>query len=196
LKWFTAGLVVMAAAVLAVLVDHGWFSWPDFLHNLLAGLTVAIVTVSLVSWIVKRETIRGERRVAEPVLISPITETYSSILDETRWLLDPGPPGVEASAPWSKIADSFKVRREQLGQILTADMLLQVVQLEAELRKIDFLTARGDDSRREYAEAILRVWPLLSHLSNTVIWNKRTRAKYVKEPADLTALRKQSVAAQ
>jgi hypothetical protein len=191
-KWFTAALVAVAAAVLGVLLMNSWFCWSDLLHNLLAGLVVAIVTVSLVNWIVKRETASGERQRAEPVLLGPMMEVYASVLDEARWLLDPGPPGVEASAPWARIADSFKLRREKLGQILTADMLLQVVQLEADLRKIDFLTARSDETRKNYREAVLKVWVMLLYMFGTVVWNKQTRKKYMKEPPDIAALRKQA----
>jgi hypothetical protein len=169
MKQYTLWLVIAAVALAAVMLFTRTLSWPGLGNNLLVGLICALLTATVFTWVIERDRRRLDGLWASEVIFMPLIDVQLLIQQGARWLLADDPPGVEAGERWMKIADELARRRESLGGILTREILLAVVELENDLRRVDFVTARGEESRKSYAKDLFGLWWRYHHLMDRML---------------------------
>lgn len=154
-SWWLVAAVVVLGVVMAL---TGSLSWASLGNNLLVGLICAILTATVFTWVIDRERRRTDGLWVSEVIFLQMIDVQMLVLQGARWLLENDPPGIEASEKWMPVAEALAKKRETLGAILPREMLIAVVELENELRRVDFVTARGDESRKAYAVDLLSLW--------------------------------------
>ena len=158
MRLYTIVIASATLVLLAVALSTHTLSWSGIGNNLIAGLIMVPVTVTLVGWIIERDRKRLDGLWASEALFMPLIDVRLLILQGARFVLADDPPGVEAPEHWMTIAEELAHKRVQLSALFTREILLAVVELENELRRVASVTARGAESRKEYARDLLGLW--------------------------------------
>ncbi len=123
------------------------------------------------------------------MIFLPLIDVKLLLQQAARRLLQDDPPGVEAVERWGEIAKQLGEKWERLGGILSRDILIAVVELEDDLRRVDFVTARGDETRRAYAMDLFGLWGRYHHLMDCMLPSRdELRKDLLVRPKELTAL--------
>lgn len=170
-----------------------WKSPEAWVSSLIFNLATTAIAVGFINYVLitVAESARNERdgNWASEVVFLPMIDVRVLVIQAARWLLADDPPGVEASEKWMPIAEELAKRRESMGALLSREILLAVVELESELRRVDFVTAAGDESRKAYAKDLLSLWRRYEHLMDKMLPPRDAlRADLLKYPAELTTL--------
>lgn len=182
--WIT--LCTLALVLLMSLLNT--LSWSSIGNNLIAGLMTVPLTVSLVMWITEKERKRLDGNWASEVIFMPLIDVRLLIVQAAQFILADDPVGVEASEKWMPIAEELARKRATLSPLFTREILLSVVELESALRRVDFVTARGDDSRKAYAQDIFGLWGRYHHLMDKLLSEDYLRKDLLARPKELVAL--------
>jgi hypothetical protein len=169
MKLYTWALVVVTLLLGVVMAWAGKLSWESLGNNLLVGLICALLTATVFTWVIEKDRRRMDGLWASEAIFLPMIDVKQLIVQAARWLLDDDPLGVEASEKWLPIAEDLARRREALGSIFDREILLAVVELESELRRVEFVTARGEDSRKDYAKDLFSLWKRYLHLMDRML---------------------------
>ncbi len=190
MKRYTTLMAITIIALFMLMQFLGELSWVDLGNNLIVGLVTALLTVSLVHWLVVRDQRRTEGLWASEVIFLEAIDVAKMVEQAARFLLADLPPGVEADEQWATVAKSLRRKRQRLGPLLANDILVAVVELEDELSRADFVTARGDDSRTAYARQIVGIWRRYHHLMDRMLPpGDELRKELLLEPKQLLNVR-------
>ena len=195
MKWFTIGLLIAIVGLVTWMFATRNLAPADFANNLTAELLGAVLTVVVVKGIADREQRRRHAGILSELLFMPLLDVRSLIKSAARFLTADLPPGVEADEQWGRVADEMHTKREKLAPIIPDNWLISVVELEDAVRRLDFTTARGEETRSEYARDVISVWRRYHRLMSFIIPPNDRRDKHfnelLTEPPDLTRMRTQ-----
>lgn len=192
MKRYTLWMSIAILGLVAIMAATSHLSWADIGNNLIVGLVTALLTVSVVHRIMELDRRRQEGRWASEVIFIETVDVANTVRQAARFLLADLPPGVEAAEQWGAIAKAYSMKRHRLAPLLAKDILLAVVELEDELNRLEFVTARGEESRKEYGRQILQVWRRYRHLMDCMLdSHDDLRKDLLHEPNELITLRRQ-----
>lgn len=169
MKTYTWALIIATVVLAAVMLLTHALSWASLGNNLLVGLICALLTATVFTWVLEQDRKRMDGLWASEVIFLQMVDVKLTIEQGARWLLSDDPPGIESDERWMPIADDLRKRRDRLGSLLTRETTSAVIGLEETLRRLDFVTARGDESRKAYAKDLLSLWRTYQYIMEKML---------------------------
>lgn len=189
MKRYTIWTAIVTAILIALMAWARSLSWPDIGNNLIASFVTIPITVTLVLWLTDKEKRRLDGLWASEAIFMPLVDTQLLVRDAARWILADDPPGVEADERWGEISKEIARKRQTLGPLITREILLPLVELENALNRADAVTARGEESRKEYAKLLLEIHGRYEGLMRRVLTDDdEVRRDLLERPKELVQL--------